>query len=178
VISSISIIVVFIVQPCLAQGWTNPYFKIDEVDRKTGDKVDLYSYLERIIVRNKDNRCSTNWQVFYFRVDSRGSIDSLHHEGTLEKNVVDTVIKNIYSTNEHWHVPKSAKLGEKYWFVYPYFDFGTHLYLDSDCPESDRILQKNMIELSEQFNRLCSMNRGKSSYILRPFRVGGGFDLE
>lgn len=178
VISAITIIIVLIGQPCNAQGWPNPRYKIDEVDQKTGDKEDLYSYLEKSIVRDDNSRCSTNWQIFYFRVNSRGKLDSLRHEGTLKRDIVKVIIKNIYSTNGHWRVPKSAKPGEKYWFVYPYFDFGTHFYLDSDCPESDKILQKNMIELSEQFNRLCSMNSGKSPYILRPFRIGGGFDLE
>ncbi len=178
VISVIAIVMVLISQPCASQGWPTSRYKIDEIDRKTGDKADLYSYLERTIVRSKNNKCSTNWQVFYFRVNSKGKVDSLHHEGTLEKNVIGEITKNIYSTNGHWRVPKSAKPSEKYWFVYPYFDFGTHFYLDSDCPESDRILQKNMIESSEQFSHLCSMNSGGSPYVLRPFRVGGGFDLE
>lgn len=176
--SAITIIFVFINLSCVAPGRSAPRYKITEIDSKTGDKIDIYSYLERTIVRNENNRCSTNWEVFYFRVNSRGRVDSLHHSGTLEKNVVDEIVKNIYSTNGHWRVPKSARPGEGYWFIYPYFDFGTHYYPDSKCPERDKILQKNMIKMSEQFHHICFMNSGKSPYVLRLFRIGAEFDLE
>lgn len=176
-IRAITVVMVLINLPCLAQGRKTPYYKIEEIDRKTGVKTDVYSFLERNISRS-NNKCSTNWQIFYFRVNSKGKIDSLRHEGTLEKNSIDRMMKNIYSTNGHWRIPKSTKSNEVYWFIYPYFDFGTHFYPDSHCPETDKVIQETLIKLSDQFLRFSTMNSGKSPYILRPFRIGAEFNLE
>lgn len=177
VISVITMIMVLINLPCLAQGRQDPYYKIEEINRETGVKMDVYSFLERNIVRS-NNRCSTNWQIFYFRVNSERKIDSLRYEGTLEEKIIDQIKKNIYSTNGHWRIPKSTKSNEVYWFIYPYFDFGTHLYPDSHCPETDKVIQETLIKLSDQFLRFSTMNGGKSPYMLRPFRIGAEFDLE
>ena len=156
-----------------------PAITISEIDAKTGDRLDLYSFLEKDLPHPPNNRCSNTWDVFYFRVNRRGQIDSLVHQGTLVASAREAVIRNIYATTGHWRVPKGLPLKKGYWFVYPYFDFAQEWWYEkSTCSEADKLLQKNLIELSDHFMRLATLSKGGRPFLLRPYRIGGGFDQQ
>ncbi|MNL30101.1 hypothetical protein D3C87_1518170 [compost metagenome] len=140
--------------------------------------MDLYSYLDKNVPAPEANSCMATWEIFYFRVTGKGKIDSLFHEGTLREDVVRQIVKNIYTTEGHWKSPKGTKVTEKLWFVYPYFDFGGKSYLDSDCPEAEKLLQKNVIGLSENIGKIRAYTGNKEAFFLQPYKIGAGYDKE
>lgn len=124
----IALVLLMIVRSTTAQYWESPAprFSIWEVNKATGAKEDLYTFLERGIPT--ESNCSTYWGTFFFRVTGGGKIDSLYHQGNLKSEVVTKINENIHSTEGHWKIPKGTKVAERFWFVFSYFDFGPYLY--------------------------------------------------
>lgn len=165
---------------CLAQHWEKPpaRFYIYDIDKTTGEKMDLYSYLDKNVPGPEGNNCMATWKIFYFRVTGKGKIDSLFHEGTLREAVTAQIVKNIYATEGHWKIPKGAKATEKLWFVYPYFDLGTKSYLNSGCSEAEKLLQKNVIELGENIGKIRAYTGHNGAFFLLSHMIGAGYDKE
>jgi hypothetical protein len=163
-----------------AQHWENPAsrFFIWEVNKATGEREDLYTFLERDIPT--ESNCSTFWGTFFFRVTGTGKIDSLFHQGNLKQPVVSKVNKNIYSTQGHWKVPKGTKPADTYWFVFSYFDFGPYWYDNpaSKCSESEKSVQKSIVELAESMSTIRYYLGARKAYFLNPSKIGAEYSKE
>ncbi|WP_254561394.1 hypothetical protein [Dyadobacter diqingensis] len=156
-------------------GWPTPRFRLLVIDKTTGEKDDIFSFLEKNVPRPEENNCIATWGVFYFRVTVKGKIDSLFHEGTLRNTVTRQIIKNIYATQSHWEIPKGTRAVDKLWFVYPYFDLGYSHRFYNKCSEGDKLLQRNMIELAENIGKICAYSGIKGTYFMHPSITGAEY---
>jgi hypothetical protein len=160
---------------CIAQHWEKPpaRFYIYDTEKTTGEKMDLYSYLDKNVPGPEGNNCLATWKI-----SLRCGIDSLFHEGTLREEVTTQIVKNIYATEGHWKTLKGTKVTEKLWFVYPYFDFGVKSYLDSSCSEAEKLLQKNIMGLAESIGKIHAYLGTNGAFFLLSDKRGAGYDKE
>ncbi|MCF0075539.1 hypothetical protein LZD49_34005 [Dyadobacter sp. CY261] len=153
---------------CHAQHWeqTKPLRYIWDVDKRTGEKRDLYTYLMRDV--RTENNCSATWGIFYFRVTERGMVDSVYHQGTLRDIVVKQIVSNIYATQGHWKSQAGKPIPKRYWFIYPYYDFGPYSFESTKCNDSEKVLQKNLVKVSESMLTIRQHFRSEGYYMLNP----------
>lgn len=156
-------------------GEPKPLFYISEINKSRGFE-DHYTFLNRDIPGAID--CKTTWGVLHFRVTGSNRVDTIIYNGSLKKGAKDRIIKNIYSTQGHWKMPRGTKRTHKYWFVYSYFNFGPYAYINPNCGEFDSILQKNILELAESMITISRYTGNKGRFILMPTLVGSEYPTE
>ena len=134
-------------------------------DKETGDNMDLVEWLEHDVSYSESDSCTSTFGFFYFKVTSSGKIDSLAYNGTLAPIITDKIIDNIKKTQGNWKIPVGTSKSVSQWFVFPYFDFSKYNHLSSVCSEKDKLLQKNLRELSENLKTIFFRTNGKITII-------------
>jgi len=120
-----------------AQKWKPDFLLPLSPESARLNNVDLASYLQSDFDAHRyEQNCVAELSLFYFRVNYEGKIDSVYSNGTLNKEAVTAVYKNIYKTQGKWKIPTGTSPIDNCWFVYPYFLFGNM----SDCKENQEIL--------------------------------------
>ena len=89
---------------------------------QNGVRYDLKKWLERSVPGPIAGECKPTWDLFYFRVNGFGKIDSLYHHGDLRPEITETIIRNIYETEGHWQLAKDTNPTVSSWFMFSYFD--------------------------------------------------------
>jgi hypothetical protein len=157
-----------------AQGTLSMNYKFKILD-KNGKKYGLTEWLENGVPVPNEKECRPTWDVFYFRVNALGKVDTVSHGGNLRKKVVDKILDNIYTTQGHWIIPNGAKPNDFCWYVFAYFDFGGTFSGTSNCSEADKLLQETVISLSEMLGKVgIYMGENKAS-LIGPSKNGGGY---
>lgn len=126
-------------------------------------KQKLGDYLN-YIPDHKPGSCEAELSVFYFRVNSRGKIDSLRVDGNLSSLVSAQIIKNIYKTEGKWRIPNDTKDGDTCWFVYPFFLFGSY----GPCSGSKEISFRQTYSLYEIYSNLTDTQDQMGRVIISP----------
>ena len=134
-------------------------------DKGTGQTMDLVDWLEHDVLLPLNNPCSSTFGFFFFKVTSSGEIDSLAYNGTLDHTISDRIKINIKKTEGFWKIPAGTSRSVSQWFMFPYFDFGKYDHLNSECPEKDKLLQKNLRELSDNLLFIFNQTKGRVTVI-------------
>lgn len=165
-------LVIFNFQPAFSQPpGTKPFFII--VIDEHGKKLDLDGFLNKAIPQAKTGDCNPTWDIFYFRINSAGKVDSLYHDGDLRDDVTAKIISNIYSTETHWKIRKDNKTNEKYWFIFPYFDYGGTYYEMSDCSLAEKKKQKMLLDMAANMAIISHLVKGGKAVLLTASQNGG-----
>lgn len=144
-----SIVWILISNQVMSQGWL-PEFRI-RIDYKpvTMLNTSLSDFLQQnhsLYVKD----CATRMTVFYFRINYKGMVDSVHYEGNFSEGERNLIIKNIRNTSGNWSLPTNTSRGNSCWFVYPCFILGQLNGSCADDPANQRQFQILRSLLSSQ----------------------------
>lgn len=107
----------------MSQRWL-PEFRIRIGHRPVTEmNMDLIEFLDQSHSFNKKG-CNTRMSVFYFRVNSKGQVDSLYSQGNFLEEETSLISKNILNTSGNWVLPANTSREDACWFIYPCFVFG------------------------------------------------------
>lgn len=117
-------------------------FTFPSIDRQT-----LEDRLSKGVPKTTSS-CKPTWGTFSFRVNASGNVDSTRYDGNLNETISKRILNNIKETSGLWQVRKNTKSTNVAWFIYPVFDFGMLYQENSNCSETDKLLQKTVWSLS------------------------------
>jgi len=133
------LVILFIPLSSEAQGWKpqfeiglNTYYSIRIKDPDL-DKFLSFNHPSPLV-----RDCETQLSIFYFRVNSKGKVDSIYVKGTSHPDIVNPITRAIYETDNYWQVPPHTKPEDYCWFVYPYFYFGRQTSCSEEQAKSFR----------------------------------------
>lgn len=122
--------------------------------------ITLSEYLSRnVSIGNFTSPCESQFSVFHFLVNAKGSIDSIYVEGDLNAERVDIIKQNIYATSNKWNMPQGTTSLNNCWFSFPYF-----FAKGNPCSENERRYRMQLRNAFELYN-------GSKSTIDNPGRV-------
>lgn len=139
-----------------------------------GVRYDLKKWLEKSVPGPIAGECKPTWDLFYFRVNGFGKVDSLYHRGDLRPEITETIIRNIYETEGHWQLAKDTNPTVSSWFMFSYFDYGAAFAPTSRCSETDKLLQQKIMRLGTNLSLLQYEIEEKKVVIINPSTNGGG----
>lgn len=114
-----------------------------------GKDLTISQYLAKEVpFKTKEDGCRAELSIFYFRVNSKGMVDSIYVEGNLDKVAVDVIKKNIRSTDNKWKVPRTTSRQSECWFVFPFFDAGRSKL----CSEDLLRYRNQLIQVLEMYS--------------------------
>ena len=150
-----------------AQTWL-PEFRIrigyNSILPKTTTLNEFLTYDHPIVAEN----CQARMSVFYFKVNSKGMVDSLYSEGNFKEKEKDIILKNIKGTSGNWILPKTTRTEDYCWFVFPCFILGA---LDKYCPDDQQNFRQ--LVLLRGLLQNYSFSRDKHGrYLLPPNEYG------
>ncbi|MDQ1090069.1 hypothetical protein [Siphonobacter sp. SORGH_AS_1065] len=67
--------------------------------------------------------CETQYGEFKFRVNEKGTVDSLVVSGNLKPLVVKEISANIWASSGRWKFNHLKEGIKSYWFTYPFYQF-------------------------------------------------------
>ena len=143
-----------------------------EVNKDTGHGLALIELLRSNVPTSSNNPCSCSFGFFYFRVLTKNVVDSIYYEGTLSKVKETRIIENIKETNGGWKFPKGSNNSKKYWFVYPYFDFGVEVSNKNKCTDADREMRRNLLMIANNIDIMQTAQKTRNAIILYIGRQG------
>lgn len=172
----IAVLLLFVSTNSYSQKWTRPPFYFIETDPKTGQKYDFHDYLDRRDLSTEDVDSLPTWGVFFFRVNTKGKVDSIFHQGTLKVSRSNEILENIKATSGKWKTNQSGDKLSNHWFIYPTFEFGKDC--DSPSAKCSVVYQNSQKDLKRMASTLGSIflySDNKKAYLISPRQNGGGY---
>lgn len=165
---TLAVVFLFICTPKQVQPWL-PEFRIrlgysTVMDRNS--TLNEFLQFEHPLVAGD---CDARMSVFYFRVNSKGIVDSLYSEVNFALREREVINKNILNTSRNWILPKSTTSGDKCWFVFPCFILGRNSkYCSTDheyTAQLEEVRKKLLTNGSQGWD-------AQGRYVLRPNIIG------
>lgn len=161
-----SLILVLLTCHSHAQSWL-PEFRLNFNYRRSAifKGATLNEFLE-YDVDTDISPCQTRASIFHFRVNAKGVVDSIYHEGNLDTGVVNVIQENIQSTNGSWILPAKTKETDHCWFIFPFFVIGR----PENCTKEQREQRQQIKILHKLLSGLKFRSDEQGRYLLAPNR--------